>query len=44
MAAALIRLVIELVGADKASEVLSQEAINRANLEADLVEAARGLT
>lgn len=43
LALALLRIVLELVGQEKASELLSQEAINRANAAADAVEAARGL-
>ncbi len=44
IAALLIKLVVDLVGQEKASEVLSQEAITRSNAEADAIEAARGLT
>ncbi len=44
IALALIKLVVELVGQEKASELVSQEAINRANAAADAIEAARGLT
>lgn len=43
IAAVLVRLLLDLVGKEKASEVLSQAAIDRANAEADAVEAARGL-
>lgn len=39
----LIKLAIDLVGAERAKALLSQEAINRANAEADAVETARGL-
>lgn len=44
LASLLIRIVLELVGKEKASELLSREAIARANEEADLIEKARGLT
>lgn len=45
IAAILINLVLQLIGHDKASEMLlTQDAINRANAEADAVERARGLT
>ena len=40
----LIRLIIGLVGADKAKALLDQEAIDRANASADAIERARGLT
>ena len=43
LALSLIKRVIERVGAEQAKTLLSQEAINRANAEADAVEAARGL-
>ncbi len=43
IAVALVKLLIELVGHEKASELVSQEAINRANAAADAIEAARGL-
>ncbi len=43
IAVALVKLIIELVGQEKASELVSQEAINRANAAADAIEAARGL-
>jgi hypothetical protein len=43
VAVALLRLVLELVGHEQAKALLSQEAINRANAEADAIEAARGL-
>lgn len=43
LAVGLVRLLVALVGHEKASELLSQEAINRANAAADAVEASRGL-
>jgi len=43
IAVALLKLVLELVGHEQAKALLSQEAINRANLEADAIEAYRGL-
>lgn len=39
----LVRLLLDLVGEEKAKALLSQEAINRANAAADALEAARGL-
>ncbi len=43
IAAALIKLVLELVGESQAKALLTQEGINRANAVADAIEAARGL-
>lgn len=43
VAVALVKLVLELVGHEQAKALLSQEAINRANSEADAIEEARGL-
>lgn len=43
IAVILLKLVLELVGHEQAKALLSQEAINRANAEADAIEAARGL-
>lgn len=43
VALALLGLVIDLIGPDKAKALLSQEAINRANATADTIELARGL-
>jgi hypothetical protein len=40
----LLRVVLELVDHEQAKALLSQEAINRANAEADAIEAARGLS
>ncbi len=39
----LVKLILDLVGAEQAKALLTQEAVNRANAEADAVEAARGL-
>lgn len=44
IAVSLIQLVIQLVGHEKASELVSQEAMRTANLAADAVAEARGLT
>lgn len=38
---AVLRLVVELVGREKAQELLSLDAVTRANAEADLVEILR---
>ncbi len=43
VAFALIKLILDLVGAEQAKALLTQEAINRANAEADAIEVARGL-
>lgn len=44
IAMSFIQLVIQLVGHEKASELMSQEAMRAANLAADAVAEARGLT
>jgi hypothetical protein len=43
VAVALLKLVLALVGVEKAKALLDQEAINRANAAADAIEDARGL-
>lgn len=44
VAMSLISLVVDLVGQEKASEMVSAEAKKRANDAADAIAAARGLT
>ncbi len=43
VAMALVQLIVDLVGHEKASELVSAEARKRANDAADAVAAARGL-